>query len=192
MSFTKTLKIISFSAVLAVTVAAKVSASAPEEVRQNPLVGGPPTYPYGDIVQTTGASRNHRTLLAAVKAAGLVETLEGPGPFTVFAPTDEAFAKLPAAAAAMLVEPEKKATLVKLLTYHVVAGRMTASRIRSAIKAGGGTATMTTVEGEPLVASLYDDRIVLTDVKGGTATITIGNVPQSNGLIHVVDRVLIP
>jgi uncharacterized surface protein with fasciclin (FAS1) repeats len=130
--------------------------------------------------------------VAAVRAAGLVETLEGPGPYTVFAPTDEAFAKLPPGTVAQLVSPQKKATLVRLLTYHVVPGRMTAARIRSAIKAGGGTATLTTIEGEPLVASLYDDRIVLTDVKGGRSTITIGNVIQSNGLIHVVDSVLMP
>ncbi len=189
MSLTKTVLL---SAALVLSAQAMASTLTPDDTRQSPLVGGPPTYPYKDIVQNEASSRDHRTLLAAVKAAGLVETLEGPGPFTVFAPTDEAFAKLPAGTVAMLVQPQKKSTLVKLLTYHVVPGKMTAARIRSAIKAGGGVATLTTVEGEPLTASLYDDKIVLTDVKGGTSTITIGNVVQSNGLIHVVDSVLMP
>ena len=149
-------------------------------------------YPYKNIIQNALASKDHTTLVAAVKSAGLVETLEGPGPFTVFAPTNDAFAKLPAGTVDTLLKPENKDQLVKILTYHVVAGKMTASRIRSAIKAGGGSAVLTTVEGEPLTASLYDDRIVLTDAKGGTAAITIGNVIQSNGLIHVVDAVLMP
>jgi uncharacterized surface protein with fasciclin (FAS1) repeats len=181
-----------FSAVLSLSIPAMAATIAADDATQSPLVGGPPSYPYKTIVENAAGSRDHTKLMAAMKAAGLLETLEGPGPFTVFAPTDEAFAKLPPGALAMLDQPQKRASLIKLLTYHVVPGKLTAARIRSAIKAGGGTATLTTVEGEPLIASLYDDKIVLTDVKGGAATITIGNVMQSNGLIHVVDAVLMP
>jgi uncharacterized surface protein with fasciclin (FAS1) repeats len=157
-----------------------------------PMVGGAPMFPYKNIIQNAVESKDHTTLVAAVKAAGLVETLQGPGPFTVFAPTNEAFDKLPAGTVADLLKPENKAALVKVLTYHVVPGKLTEARLRSAIKAGGGTATLTTVEGEPLTFSLYDDRITLTDSKGGTSTVTIGNVIQSNGLIDVVDGVLTP
>jgi len=177
---------------LSIPATAATATIGADDATLSPLAGGPPTYPYKTIVENAAGSRDHTKLMAAMKAAGLLETLDGPGPFTVFAPTDEAFAKLPPGALAMLDQPQKKASLIKLLTYHVVSGKLTAARIRSAIKAGGGTATLTTVEGEPLTASLYDDRIVLTDVKGGTSTITIGNVMESNGLIHVVDAVLMP
>ena len=179
---------------LAMSIGAGAPAPLPAQtgIDRNPMVGGAPMYPYKTIMQNAVASKDHTTLVAAVKAAGLVEVLEGPGPFTVFAPTDEAFAKLPPGTVESLLKPENKGGLVKVLTYHVVAGKMTASRIRSAITAGGGTATLTTIEGEPLSCSLYDDRIVLTDVKGGRATVTIGNVFQSNGLIHVIDAVLMP
>jgi len=162
------------------------------ETGKAPMVGGAPMFPYKNIVQNAVESKDHTTLVAAVKAAGLVETLEGPGPFTVFAPTNEAFDKLPPGTVAGLLRPENKPALVKVLTYHVVAGRLTEARLRSAIKAGGGMATLTTVEGEPLTVSLYDDKITLTDAKGGTSTVTIGNVIQSNGLIDVVDGVLTP
>jgi uncharacterized surface protein with fasciclin (FAS1) repeats len=154
--------------------------------------GGAPVYPYKNIVENTCASKNHTMLVAAVKAAGLEATLEGPGPFTVFAPTDEAFEKLPPGTVESLLRPENKAALVKVLSYHVVAGRLTEARLRSAIRAGGGTTTLTTLAGVPLTASLYDDKIVLTDAQGGTARIVVGNVIQSNGLIDVIDAGLMP
>ncbi len=177
---------------IAVALAGAPLAHAEDPPVPNPMVGGAPMFPYRTIVQNALNSKDHTTLVAAVKAAGLVETLQGAGPLTVFAPTNEAFDKLPVGVLEALSKPENKAALVKILTYHVVPGKQTVARIRSAIKAGGGVATLTTVQGETLTASLYDDKIVLTDSKGGTATITIGNVIQSNGLIHVVDAVLVP
>ncbi|MEO8811376.1 MAG: fasciclin domain-containing protein [Caulobacteraceae bacterium] len=156
------------------------------------MVGGAAMYPSKNIIQNAIHSKDHTTLVAAVKAAGLVSTLEGPGPFTVFAPTNEAFAKLPAGTVNTLLEPANKPTLVKILTYHVVAGRMTGADIARAIRAGGGKATLTTVEGEPLTARMHGSTIVLTDAKGGTADVTIANVMQSNGVIHVIDSVLMP
>ena len=137
-------------------------------------------------------SKDHTTLVAAVKAAGLVDTLEGPGPFTVFAPTNAAFDKLPAGTVDTLVKPENKATLTKILTYHVVAGKMSSKDIAKAIKAGGGTATLKTASGGALKASFQGKNVVLTDEKGGTATVTIADVYQSNGVIHVIDTVLMP
>ena len=137
-------------------------------------------------------SADHTTLVAAVKAAGLVETLEGAGPFTVFAPTNEAFAKLPAGTVDTLLKPENKATLTKVLTYHVVVGRVSASDLKKQIKAGNGTAELTTVEGGKLWATEEGNRIMLKDEKGGTTWVTIPNVFQSNGVIHVVDAVLMP
>jgi uncharacterized surface protein with fasciclin (FAS1) repeats len=177
---------------LALSVAGVAAADDQAEPGKTPMVGGAPMFPYKNIIQNAMESKDHTTLVAAVKAAGLVETLEGPGPFTVFAPTNAAFDKLPPGTVDSLLKPENKAALVKVLTYHVVAGKQTEARLRSAIKAGGGMATLTTVEGEPLTVSLYDDRITLTDAKGGTSTVTIGNVIQSNGLIDVVDGVLAP
>ncbi len=158
----------------------------------NPMVGGAPMYSTKNIVENAVKSKDHTTLVAAVKAAGLVETLEGPGPFTVFAPTNAAFDKLPAGTVDTLVKPENKATLTAVLTYHVVAGRMTSKDIASAIRAGGGTATLTTVQGEPLTATMSGHHIVLTDAKGGKSMVTTANVMQSNGVIHVVDTVLMP
>lgn len=180
------------AAIASLITAASLPAVAHAPMDTNSIVGGAAMYPSKNIIENAMNSKDHTTLVAAVKAAGLVETLEGPGPFTVFAPTDEAFAKLPAGTVDMLLKPENKAALIKILTYHVVAGKMTAARIMSAIKAGSGSATLTTVEGEPLKASLYDGKIVLTDAKGGTSTVTIGNVMQSNGVIHVVDTVMMP
>ena len=171
---------------------ADATQAAATKAPKPPMVGGAPMFPYKNIIQNAVESKDHTTLVAAVKAAGLVDTLEGPGPFTVFAPTNAAFDKLPPGAVEALLKPENKAALVKVLTYHVVAGKLTESRLRSAIKAGGGTATLTTVEGEPLTVSLYDDKIILTDARGATSTVTIGNVIQSNGLIDVVDGVLTP
>jgi uncharacterized surface protein with fasciclin (FAS1) repeats len=156
------------------------------------MVGGAAMYPSKNIIENAVNSKDHTTLVAAVKAGGLVETLEGPGPFTVFAPTNEAFAKLPASAVADLLKPENKAALDKVLTYHVVAGRLTASDLMDQIKAGGGKAMLTTVEGEPLTAMMSHHHIVLIDAKGGKSMVTIADVMQSNGVIHVVDSVLMP
>jgi uncharacterized surface protein with fasciclin (FAS1) repeats len=154
------------------------------------MAAGAPMYPTKDIVDNALNSADHTTLVAAVKAAGLVDTLKGPGPFTVFAPTNEAFAKLPAGTVGTLVKPENKGVLAKILTYHVVAGRMSTTELRKSIKAGGGKATLTTVKGETLTAMMHGANIMLMDPKGGTATIT--NVFQWNGVILVVDSVLQP
>ena len=158
----------------------------------NPMVGGAAMYSTKTIVDNAVNSKDHTTLVAAVKAAGLVDTLAGPGPFTVFAPTNAAFAKLPAGTVETLVKPENKAMLTSILTYHVVAGRMTSSDIAKAIKAGHGRATLTTVQGEALTATMHGSMLMLTDAKGGHAMVTIANVVQSNGVIHVVDTVLMP
>lgn len=158
----------------------------------NPMVGGAAMYPTKTIVENAVNSKDHTTLVAAVKAAGLVDTLSGPGPFTVFAPTNEAFAKLPAGTVDTLVKPENKAMLTSILTYHVVAGAMTSRQIAAAIRAGGGSATLTTVQGEPLTATMKMGKLVLTDAKGGMSIVTIKDVMQSNGVIHVVDTVLMP
>jgi uncharacterized surface protein with fasciclin (FAS1) repeats len=158
----------------------------------NPMVGGAAMYPTKNIVENAVNSKDHTTLVAAVKAAGLVDTLSGPGPFTVFAPTNAAFDKLPAGTVDTLVKPENKAMLTKILTYHVVSGTMTSKTIAKAIKDGHGSATLTTVQGEPLTATMKMGKLMLTDAKGGMATVTIKDVMQSNGVIHVVDTVLMP
>jgi uncharacterized surface protein with fasciclin (FAS1) repeats len=160
--------------------------------QKDPMVGGAAMYPTKNIVENAVNSKDHTTLVAAVKAAGLVDTLEGPGPFTVFAPTNEAFDKLPAGTVDNLVQPENKATLTKILTYHVVSGRIITRDLRKMIKAGNGKAELTTVEGGKLWVSMSGGKYILTDEKGGTATITIPNVYQSNGVIQVVDSVLMP
>jgi uncharacterized surface protein with fasciclin (FAS1) repeats len=178
-----------FAVVLAVIAFTVTSALAG---MKNPVVGGQEMYPTKNIVENAVNSADHTTLVAAVKAAGLVETLEGPGPFTVFAPTNEAFNKLPTGTVDTLLKPENKATLTKVLTYHVVAGRLSASDLKKEIKAGNGTAQLTTVEGGKLWASMQDGRIMLKDEKGGTARVTIPNVFQSNGVIHVIDSVVQP
>jgi len=177
---------------LALIAALAVSVAAVPAIAKNPMVGGAAMYPTKNIVQNAVNSKDHTTLVAAVKAAGLVDTLSSPGPFTVFAPTNAAFAKLPAGTVETLVKPENKATLTSILTYHVVAGRMTGADIAKAIKAGGGKAVLTTVQGEPLTATMKGTRIMLTDAKGGMSHVTIGNVMQSNGVIHVIDTVLMP
>lgn len=158
----------------------------------NPMVGGAAMSAQKNIVENAANSKDHTTLVAAVKAAGLVDTLSGMGPFTVFAPTNEAFAALPAGTVDTLLQPDHKAQLTAILTYHVVAGRMTAKDIMMAIKAGNGSATLTTVQGEPLTATMMNNHLMLTDAKGGHAMVTIGDVMQSNGVIHVVDAVLMP
>jgi uncharacterized surface protein with fasciclin (FAS1) repeats len=158
----------------------------------NPMVGGAAMYSTKDIVDNAVNSKDHTTLVAAVKAAGLVDTLKGPGPFTVFAPRNAAFAKLPAGTVDSLLLPENKPTLVSVLTYHVVAGRMTSTQIAAAIRRGRGRATLTTVQGEPLIATMHGRSLMLTDAKGGHSMVTIANVMQKNGVIHVVDTVLMP
>ena len=158
----------------------------------NPMVGGAPMYKSKNIVENAVNSKDHTTLVAAVKAAGLVDTLAGAGPFTVFAPTNAAFDKLPAGTVATLVKPENKATLTKILTYHVVAGNNDAKTIMKAIKAGGGKAEFKTVSGGTLSAMMDGKNLVLTDEKGGRSVVTVADVKQSNGVIHVIDTVVLP
>jgi len=186
MKLQKTFLAVSVAAVLALT---SFSASAQ---MKDPQVGGADMYPTKNIVENAVNSPIHKTLVAAVKAGGLVDTLESKGPFTVFAPTDDAFAKLPAGTVDTLVKPENKPTLDKILTYHVVAGKYDSKRIMKDIKKGGGKAMLTTVQGEPLTFTMSGDSIMITDAKGGTATITTADVYQSNGIIHVIDSVLMP
>ena len=157
-----------------------------------PMVGGAAMYPTKNIVENAVNSADHTTLVAAVKAAGLVDTLSGAGPFTVFAPTNAAFDKLPAGTVESLVRPESKAMLTSILTYHVVPGRLSAAELMARIRAGGGSAQLTTVQGGMLTATMEGDAIVLTDAKGGRATVTQANVFQSNGVIHVTDTVSLP
>jgi uncharacterized surface protein with fasciclin (FAS1) repeats len=159
----------------------------------NPMVGGAPMSAHKNIVENASKSADHTTLVAAVKAAGLVETLEGPGPFTVFAPTNEAFAALPAGTVDNLLKPENKDQLTKILTYHVVPGKLTFRALKSQIDAGGGQAMLKTVNGEELTVMMNGmDGISVKDSQGNTANVTIKNVMQSNGVIHVIDKVLMP
>ena len=179
-----------FSVATTTTVSAKTKA---KKVLGTVMVGGAVMYPTKNIVENAINSKDHTTLVAAVKAAGLVETLESAGPFTVFAPTNEAFNKLPAGTVETLVKPENKATLTKILTYHVVAGRMTSADLKKAIKAGKGKATLKTVSGGTLTAMMKGSKTIeLKDEKGGISTVTIADVIQSNGVIHVVNTVLMP
>lgn len=179
-------------ALIALLGTAGIQAASAQTAEKTVRVGGAPMYPSKNIVENAVNSKDHTTLVAAVKAAGLVETLSGPGPFTVFAPTNAAFNALPAGTVDNLVKPENKAALTKILTYHVVAGRMTAADLMKAIKAGGGKASITTVQGETLTAMLKGKNIELKDEKGGVATVTIADVMQSNGVIHVINKVLMP
>jgi uncharacterized surface protein with fasciclin (FAS1) repeats len=155
-------------------------------------VGGAPMYPSKNIVQNAVNSKDHTTLVAAVKAAGLVDTLQSAGPFTVFAPTNDAFAKLPAGTVDTLLKPENKKTLTNVLTYHVVSGRLTAKDLMEKIKAGNGKAMLKTVEGADLTFAEKDGKLWIWDAKGDSAQVTIRNVMQSNGVIHVIDTVLLP
>jgi uncharacterized surface protein with fasciclin (FAS1) repeats len=157
-----------------------------------PMVGGSAMYPSRNIIQNAMNSRDHTTLVAAVKAGGLVETLEGPGPFTVFAPTNEAFAALPAGTVDSLLKPANKAALDKILTYHVVPGRLDANTLRRDVAAGGGKAMLKTVEGDSLTVTENNGALWVADEKGDTARVTILDVYQSNGVILVVDKVLMP
>jgi uncharacterized surface protein with fasciclin (FAS1) repeats len=162
--------------------------SAP--MKANPMVGGAPMLASKNIIENAVNSKDHTTLVSLVKKAGLVDTLSGPGPFTVFAPTNEAFAKIPSATLAAV--GDDKATLTKVLTYHVIAGKFDSAAIAAKIKAGGGKAMLKTVEGEDITAMMDGDKLVLTDAHGGKSTVTIADVYQSNGVIHVVDTVLMP
>ena len=169
-----------------------VSAQKMKMKEKTVMVGGAAMYPSKNIVENAVNSKDHTTLVAAVKAAGLVETLSSAGPFTVFAPTNDAFGKLPAGTVETLVKPENKATLTKILTYHVVAGKMTSADLMKAIKAGKGKATLKTVQGGTLTAMMKGKGIELKDEKGGVSMVTIADVMQSNGVIHVVNTVLMP
>lgn len=172
---------------------APVPATTADASPQNPMVGGAPMYANKDIVDNAVNSADHTTLVAAVKAAGLVDTLKGAGPFTVFAPTNAAFEKLPAGTVDTLLKPDMKPDLTKVLTYHVVPGKVDAATLTSQIQAGNGNATLTTVQGGTLTASVGPDgNVIVTDAKGNQATVTTADVMQSNGVIHVVDTVLMP
>ena len=181
-----------FTSRMALAAAGAFSLTLATAAAANPMVGGAAMYSTRNIVQNAVNSKDHTTLVAAVKAGGLVDTLSGKGPFTVFAPTNEAFAKLPAGTVATLVKPENKAMLDKILTYHVVPGRITAQQIAAMAAKHGGTATLKTVEGEPLMFRKAGGGWWVIDAKGNEARITIPNVMQSNGVIHVVDAVLMP
>jgi len=158
----------------------------------DPMVGGAPMYADKNIIQNAVNSKDHTTLVAAVKAGGLVDTLQSAGPFTVFAPTNAAFAELPAGTVDTLLKPENKGTLDKILTYHVVPGRLDSSNLDQQIAMGGGKAVLKTVEGESLTVQGSGKNLTVTDEKGGSAHITIADVYQSNGVIQVVDKVLMP
>lgn len=162
------------------------------QMEKTVTVGGAAMYPSKNIVENAVNSKDHTTLVAAVKAAGLVETLMSAGPFTVFAPTNMAFDKLPEGTVATLVKPENKATLTTILTYHVLAGKFNAKDIAAAIKKGNGMASFTTVQGGQLMAKMSGKNLILTDEKGGKSMVTIKNVNQNNGVIHVIDTVLMP
>ena len=172
--------------------AAPAMVAANHHKMSNPTVGGAPMIASKTIVENASAAPNLTTLVAAVKAAGLVDTLASPGPFTVFAPTNTAFEKLPDGTVGMLVKPENKGTLTTILTYHVVAGKVTAANLMHAIKDGGGKAMLTTVAGAKLTARLSGNSIVITDGKGGQSAVTTADVMQSNGVVHVIDSVLLP
>ena len=178
-------------AALALTAAVVAPVSAQDKMKsemsseKTVMVGGSATFPSKNIIQNAVNSKDHTTLVAAVKAAGLVDTLEGKGPFTVFAPTNEAFGKLPAGTVNTLVKPESKATLTKILTYHVVAGKLEAADLTDGKK-------LKTVEGGELTVKKSGDKVTIVDAKGGASTVTIADVNQSNGVIHVVDTVLMP
>src|SRR5215467_1459070 len=180
------IKLLSAAAVIALAVAGGAIAAG------NPMVGGAPMYANKNIIQNAFNSKDHTTLVAAVKAGGLVDTLQSAGPFTVFAPTNAAFGALPAGTVDTLLKPENKGTLDKILTYHVVAGRLDSRILDQQIAMGGGKAVLKTVEGEPLIVQGSGKNLTVTDEKGGTAHITTADVYQSNGVIQVVDKVLIP
>ncbi len=171
---------------------ASASAGASASANANPMVGGAAMYANKDIIDNAVKSADHTTLVAAVKAAGLVDTLKGAGPFTVFAPTNAAFSALPAGTVDTLLKPENKGTLTTVLTYHVVPGRVDAAALAQQIQAGGGQAMLKTVQGGTLTARMAGGGVSITDAKGNSGRVTIADVYQSNGVIHVVDKVLMP
>jgi uncharacterized surface protein with fasciclin (FAS1) repeats len=177
---------------IAMLIAASFIMNASFAQEKTVKVGGAAMYPSKNIVENAVNSKDHTTLVAAVKAAGLVETLQTTGPFTVFAPTNKAFDMLPKGTVETFLKPENKAMLTTILTYHVVPGRLDANELSKLIKAGGGKAELTTVAGGKLWAWMKGNKIMLTDEKGGMATVTISNVYQSNGVIHVIDHVVLP
>jgi uncharacterized surface protein with fasciclin (FAS1) repeats len=172
--------------------AAAENAAAPAEAANTVTVGGAPMYPNKTIVENASASADHTTLVSAVKAAGLDKTLAGAGPYTVFAPTNAAFEKLPAGTVDGLLKPESKGALTGILTYHIVPGVVLAADLRNSIQRGNGKAELATVGGGKLTATEANGVITLTDAKGGQAHVTQGDVMQSNGVVHVVDAVLLP
>ena len=180
-----------FSRLASLALAAALSVGAVSAIAQV-TVGGAPMYATKDIIDNAVNSKDHTTLVAAVKAAGLVDTLKGPGPFTVFAPTNAAFAALPAGTVDTLLKPENKAMLTSILTYHVVPGKVDAKSLMKMIDDGKGTASFKTVAGGMLTAKTSGGKVMITDEKCGSATVTIADVIQSNGVIHVVDKVLLP
>ena len=184
------MKKIKLLALSILTVIATSSAFA--QMDETVMVGGAAMYPTKNIIQNAVNSKDHTTLVAAVKAAGLVETLEGPGPFTVFAPTNEAFDKLPKGTVQKLLKPENKDQLTAILTYHVVPGRISSMDLMKMVKEGNGKATLKTVQGEDLTITKKGKNLMVTDAKGDVAKITIANVNQSNGVIHVINTVLFP
>ena len=189
----KRFTLLAAAAALALTASVTAPLAAETMSEKTVTVGGAPMYPSKNIVQNAVNSKDHTTLVAAVKAAGLVDTLSGPGPFTVFAPTNAAFAKLPAGTVDNLLKPENKDMLVKVLTYHVVPGRMTAVSLMKAVKDGEGTAKLKTVAGEDIwVKQAGPGKLTITNSKGDVAMVTIADVLQSNGVIHVIDTVLLP
>ena len=181
----KTIALLAFTALL-------TSTSFAQTKEKTVMVGGAAMYPSKNIIENAVNSKDHTTLVAAVTAAGLVETLQSKGPFTVFAPTNAAFDKLPAGTVETVLKPENLKTLQTILTYHVVAGKMNASDIAKAIKAGKGKATLNTVSGGTLVAMMQGKDLIITDENGGKSKVTIADVNQSNGVIHVVDTVVLP
>ena len=189
----KRFALLATAAALAVAVVAPAPVLYAQMAEKTVTVGGAPMYPSKNIIQNAVNSKDHTTLVAAVKAAGLVDTLSGPGPFTVFAPTNAAFAKLPAGTVDTLLKPENKAMLTTILTYHVVAGRMTAVSLMKAVKDGEGEAHLKTVAGKDLIVKQAGPgKLTITDAKGDVAMVTIADVLQSNGVIHVIDTVLLP
>src|ERR1044072_3241102 len=188
---------VTLAGVAAAALAISLGATAPvfaqmKEKEKTVTVGGAPMYPSKNIEQNAVNSKDHTTLVAAVKAAGLVDTLQSPGPFTVFAPTNEAFAKVPPGTVDTLLKPENKKTLTNVLTYHVVPGRLSAKDLMDKIRAGNGKAMLKTVEGADLTFAEKDGKLSIWDAKGASAQVPIRNVNQSNGVIHVIDTVLLP
>src|ERR1700758_1028098 len=192
LSMSKRIALLSAVAFSALALTSTFTAPARAE-EKTVMVGGAAMFPSKNIIQNAVNSKDHTTLVAAVKAAGLVDTLSGPGPFTVFAPTNAAFAKLPAGTVDSLLKPENKATLTTILTYHVVPGRMTAVNLMKAVKDGEGEAHLKTVAGKDLIVKQAGPgKLTITDAKGDVAMVTIADVLQSNGVIHVIDTVLLP